>query len=261
MTRLQFAFLLSFLVTLVAACAPQNGQPTSGPTPQVWIDAPLNGSTIPDAPYTLVFSSWVYTGFPNEFEVKINGQVETNVEPMYQSGGGASKYVYSEYVWDPPAPGTYLIEVRAEGLYGFGEPAQAQVFVSGELVAEELPDVPLEPVLIAIPNQNVNCRLGPSSTYFDIVDTLFAGTEYTPNAQGPDHLWVRFMGPVYGANCWVFIDPLQLYLNEEPVEIEDVPESLLPVVPYPPTPTPTPTETTPPLPSSTPTPSPIPPPA
>jgi hypothetical protein len=215
-----------------------------------------------------VFSSWAYIGFPNEFEVKINGQLETNVDPMYQSGGGDSKYVYSEYVWDPPAPGTYLIEVRAEGEYGWGDPALAQVNVQGVVEGLELPDLPAELVLIAIPTQNANCRLGPSSSYFDIVDTLFADTEYAPNARGSDNQWVRFKGPVYGANCWVFIDSLDLFINEEFVNIEDVPESLLPFAPYPPMPTSTPTEIIPeatdtplpPQPKDTSTPTPIPPP-
>jgi hypothetical protein len=71
---------------------------------------------------------------------------------------------------------------------------------------------------------------------------------------------------VYGANCWIFIDSLQIYLNDELVNLQDIPESILPFAAYPPTPTPTETDvveapTITPTPTLTPSPTLIPPPA
>lgn len=91
-------------------------------------------------------------------------------------------------------------------------------------------------ILIAIPKQNVNCRLGNSSM-FDIADTLFEGEEYTPIARGYDNLWVQFRGPVTNVKCWVFVDYIDLLINDQKTPIEEVPESLLPFVAYPPAPT------------------------
>lgn len=97
-------------------------------------------------------------------------------------------------------------------------------------------------VLIAVPTQNANCREG-NSNQFDIADTLFDGVEYSPIARGRDNLWVQFLGPVNGVKCWVYAVNLELLINGELVDIENVPESLLPYAAYPPTPTPSPTPT------------------
>ena len=97
-------------------------------------------------------------------------------------------------------------------------------------------------VLLAIPQQNVNCREGNGSA-FEIADTLYEGEEYMPTGRGFDNLWVRFIGPVTQVNCWVFVDNLVLEINETPKDIKDIPESLLPFTGYPPTPSPSPTAT------------------
>ena len=93
-------------------------------------------------------------------------------------------------------------------------------------------------ILIAIPQQNVNCREGNSSM-FDIADTLYEDEEYTPIARGFDNLWVQFRGPVTNVKCWVFVDNIDLLVNDQITPIKEIPESLLPFATYPPTPTPT----------------------
>ena len=119
-----------------------------------------------------------------------------------------------------------------------------------EIAATATPTPPLQ-VLVAIPNKNSNCRLGPSSTSFDAVDILFMDTEYMPLARGRDNLWALFDGPDYDGNCWVLAENLDFFLNEEPIGIVEIPEELLPFVPYPPIPTPTPSPTFTPEPSRT----------
>lgn len=69
------------------------------------------------------------------------------------------------------------------------------------------------------------------------------GEEYSPTGRGFDNLWVRFVGPSFQQICWAFIDNLVLEINGDPTPIEDIPQSLLPFVNYPPTPTPSPTVT------------------
>ena len=97
-------------------------------------------------------------------------------------------------------------------------------------------------VLVAVPLQNVNCREGNGSV-FEIADTLTEGERYTPNARGTDNLWLRFLGPAFGQPCWAFVENFNVLVNENPVPLADVPESVLPFAAYPPTPTPSPTAT------------------
>lgn len=113
---------------------------------------------------------------------------------------------------------------------------------SSPTASQTLTSTPVQQILVAIPVQNVNCREGNGSA-FDIADTLFENEQYSPNARGRDNLWVRFLGPVTQVQCWVFVENLQLLLSEEPVQIVDLSETILPFADYPPTPTPSPTPT------------------
>jgi hypothetical protein len=114
---------------------------------------------------------------------------------------------------------------------------------------------PTDLVLIAVPVQNVNCREGAGSSQFEIADTLYEGEEYTPLARGFDNLWVQFRGPFTERLCWVYVQNLEMLINNQVVAIEDISEALLPYAPYPPTPTPSLTPTFTPQPSQTPTPT------
>ncbi len=111
----------------------------------------------------------------------------------------------------------------------------------GVAIATKSP-TPAELVLTAVPTQNTNCREGNSSQ-FEVADTLQEGKKYTPIGRGRDNMWVLFNGPSFGTKCWAYIQNLTLLINNDSVAIEDVPESLLPFVPYPPAPTATPTPT------------------
>jgi hypothetical protein len=108
-------------------------------------------------------------------------------------------------------------------------------------VATDTP-TPTALVLIAVPAQNANCREGNGSQ-FEVADTLLEGKKYSPIGRGTDNLWVLFLGPTNQTKCWAYIQNLDLFINDQAVAIADVPESLLPFVPYPATRTPTPTPT------------------
>lgn len=94
--------------------------------------------------------------------------------------------------------------------------------------------VPVVIELASIPKQNVNCRLGNSASLFDIVDTLYKDERYSPIGIGPDRQWVAFVGPVYGARCWVYIGSLTFVLNNQPTDPGEIPETYLPYLRYPP---------------------------
>jgi len=178
---------------------------------------------------------------PNIFLQLVSGEGMGAGKPKFEDGNamlhianprGGDQYFLQIYFGPRYQPG----ESKFIFSYDCTEPDEEQPAAA---TATPIPTVEL----IAIPNQNANCRLGPSSASFESVDILFMGSEYKPIGRGPDDMWLLFDGPDYAGNCWVFIEGLDLFLNHQPVEIGDVPESVLPVVPYPDFPTATPTPT------------------
>ncbi|MCW5874425.1 MAG: zf-HC2 domain-containing protein [Anaerolineales bacterium] len=111
------------------------------------------------------------------------------------------------------------------------------------------PTAPL--TLFAVPLQTANCREGNSSQ-FDIADTLYQNERYQPIGRGTDNLWLQFRGPVTQTLCWAFVGNMTVLLNDETVALEDVPESVLPYIAYPPAPTATATLTPQPSPTAVP---------
>jgi len=136
--RLKLITTLGVICILGTAC---NNQPTATPplSNQTWIDKPLDGSTIPLAPYQLLFHAASPKGV-SDFEVSVNGAVVDTVPPV-QSGSGGPDYgtlFLGDHTWTPLAPGTYLITVRARPEGGeYGSPAFVQVSVFDEEVVEE----------------------------------------------------------------------------------------------------------------------------
>ncbi len=242
--RILFFLLILFGTACTGISSPAGEEYSTGPG--AWIDAPLDGSTIPLAEYEVISHANDASGI-SAFELSVNGEV-ISVDAVQADQQGLA-IAHIGQAWVPAAPGTYLLAVRAANSNGdYGPQAFAQVNI-GEVPeeAEQAPTAsatPVELVLIAIPTQNVNCRLGNGSL-FDIADTLFMGVEYSPIARGPDDMWLLFTGLANGQLCWAFINNLELTLNGDAVEIGEVPVSELPVAPYPPMPrlTPTPTFT------------------
>ncbi len=273
--NIPFTFVLMVLLGLaLAACGPQ-GQSGS---PQAWIDTPLEGSLHEvgnhkiiahvafSAPLSYVYlevskvlpntSSATWTFFPPPYNLSPDAQ-------KFSWQGEGLAMITFDYAFE--APGKYLIRVKGEANGVLGEYAQAEICVfpegqvplpievledcklAGEVeipsVTETPPFIIPEKILIAIPNRDANCRLGPSATYFDIADTLMMGMEYMPTAQGMDMMWLLFSGPTTQTRCWVFIDNLDLFCNEAMVEITNVSPCFLPFADYPPIPTATPTPT------------------
>lgn len=171
--------LLVLVSTILAACGPTSPTPPPGPN-QTWIDAPLPGA-IPLAPYLLQFHAGSFFGV-DEFEVKINGIVlgTTPPSPIVGEGGGVyGTLFYGEYLWDPAAPGTYLIEVRPQAQGQFGPAAQVQVTIGSQALAEVPDDVPLiQPQdCMWIAAVAINVRGGPDINLFEPITSVEPGTE------------------------------------------------------------------------------------
>jgi hypothetical protein len=78
-----------------------------------WIDAPLDGMSLPLAPYTIVFHSSDPQGI-TQMEVSVNGQVLATL----QNPTPGQLLVHLEQVWEPQKPGRYVIGVRARNING-----------------------------------------------------------------------------------------------------------------------------------------------
>ncbi|KAA3645264.1 MAG: hypothetical protein DWQ07_12370 [Chloroflexi bacterium] len=249
---------------LISACNGATATPTPGPQVQAWIDAPLPNSTVPLATYQLVFHGTSFNGV-DEFEVSVNGQVDGAVPPLATGSGGSQQgtLFYGEYPWMPPAPGTYLISVRAkDGQEQFGPPAEVQVQV-GDVLAEVGDEPPLvQPGPTTTPELaasctytavvNLFCRTGPGQVYPEL-DSFVPDDMADVIGISPDGSHVQVLGPNFGEACFVPIEERFGLLDGTCDDLE--------VVSIPPTPTPTLTPTpepadptsTPPPPQPTPT--------
>jgi hypothetical protein len=94
--------------------------------------------------------------------------------------------------------------------------------------------------LVAIPTSNVSCRAANSSDSA-IVDFLEADGFYKPVGRGPDNQWLLFQAPSTGKDCWAFAETLRILWGIDFVLPTDLPNAVLPFVPYPFVPTETPT--------------------
>lgn len=114
---------------LLAACGGAAPQSDAESGPQVWIDAPLPGDTLMLEPYTLVAHASSPAGIQS-FEFSMDG--ELLAAPESDSGDNLS---YAEYTWDPPGPGSYILEVRARDGTGSIGPMASTHFTVVEAAA------------------------------------------------------------------------------------------------------------------------------
>lgn len=180
--------------------------PTSPPGPsQTWIDAPLPNANLPLLPYKLVFHGASFVGV-TEFEIKINGNPETTVPPG-STGSGGSQYgtlFLGEYTWNPPAPGTYLIEVRAKGNGAYSSPDQVQVTIAGGdfEAADPTPSVKEAKECIYTAIINHFCRRGPGLEYEEI-DSFIPEQIAPVIGRSIDGYFWYVIGPNSGELCTV----------------------------------------------------------
>ncbi len=202
---------LGLLCLVLAACGPADqSTPPQAPQTYLWIDAPLDGSTIPLEPYKIVVHG-VWVDYTKQFEISINGIVDGSVPPLQNHPGNSNWITYGEYLWDPPAPGSYIISMKVTGPgTNTTDPptAQARVWVMETDIASEDQPVPDLPTVTIVPPEveeaapepkacsltalvNLFCRPGPG---YDPVD------EFTPGQSAPVVAQSEYLWQVNGLN-------------------------------------------------------------
>jgi hypothetical protein len=128
--RTALCFILLLTIMFVSACnMPQSevvGAVEQAGGIQTWIDAPLDGSTIPFASYEIVLHAFDPAGV-TQVELSANGNLLANL-PNPDSGKQLATLKYS---WMPAAPGNYTLRARAQSAGGsWGSEALAVVTVN-----------------------------------------------------------------------------------------------------------------------------------
>jgi len=227
-TRLRALPVLLALLWL-AACAPQAGPEGS---PLAWIDAPLDGSTLPLAPVEVRAHGADPSGV-SQFEFSVDG----SVVGTWPAPGAASSLTMIVQTWDPPAPGAYTLRVRVQnGSGGWSDYARVAVNIGGSGA------VPAGPTPSPVPSQlptgnassftlvkNANCRFGPGQAY-EVLDAVLAGANVPVEGRNENKNWVYVRLPS-NSFCWLSLSTGSLN--------GDI--NLVPFHPYPALPTATPT--------------------
>lgn len=113
---------------MLAGCNLSLASSASG-VPEAWIDAPLNGATLPLGPVDVVWHAAASKGV-ELVEFGVNGAPVEATPP----GNVGAAFVTGTRTWSPPAAGNYVLHVRAQGKGGaWGAVRTAQVTVRGEL--------------------------------------------------------------------------------------------------------------------------------
>jgi hypothetical protein len=252
--------MLLFGLTL-AACGPQGTQ-------GIWIDAPVESAALTEGTHSVsVHANWdgdvsmigiifetpgysygKYALPPGE---EIDGELylanfeqvtETAMTaeipfPFLMVGLPQPEYTLRACLFGP-LPEWELLTCSEITVYmpncGPGEVSLGPDCIPAAVDATPTANFILDEILV-VPNRNVNCRLGPSATLFEIDDTLMEGVEYKPLAQGPDAMWLLFEGPISKNNCWAFAENLDVVCNDG--QAGDLESCGLEVVDYPPLPT------------------------
>lgn len=127
-----FLFSLSLILLLVAGCKARPQPPTATPAPvaqaphlRAWIDAPLDGSTLPMSPVQVVYHGAASAGIAR-IELKIDGQL-LHTQTNDVSG---NTFLEGSYAWSPAAAGEHALEVRTRSMGdAWSEPAIVHVVI------------------------------------------------------------------------------------------------------------------------------------
>jgi hypothetical protein len=115
----------SFISIVLLMCLTLSACGASTAGPQTWIDRPLDYTTAPLTPLTIMAHASDSEGVAN-FEFSVNGQ------PVQSHSTSGARMETRTWEWSPPGPGTYRIEVRAIDSNGnIGPTATSLVIISG----------------------------------------------------------------------------------------------------------------------------------
>jgi hypothetical protein len=123
-------FLLGWLIVLLSACEPTPTPAFLSTGPQSWIDAPLNGNVFPLAPLEIVAHSADLNSI-----VQMELAVGEDVIDTQPNADIKQTLMTMKKSWQPPAPGDYMLRVRAQDTTGaWGDYAQTIVTIQATTV-------------------------------------------------------------------------------------------------------------------------------
>lgn len=181
-----------------------------GPGPRTWIDTPLDGSTLPLAP--VVVRSHASSGSGTASAVLYVNGTQVRVDNVADP---SNPLVEISQVWQPDAPGDYVLQVVATDHDGNeGRSNSVRIHV-GELesIPPAIPETqvpasttstetitPINPIFTF--TTNANCRQGPSTQY-EVDDSFQEGQSVQVDGRNQDlprWWWVLRSN---GSHCWV----------------------------------------------------------
>jgi hypothetical protein len=158
MMRIQRLLAILILLGLVLPGCTQKAAVTTGKLqfnvayPAAWIDAPLDNSQLPLAPYEVV----IHLANPEGLtagEVSVNGLVVATI-PVDQAGMTLATI---KYRWSPDKPGKYEIQTRAQSQSGsWGPPAISHVTIVTQITET--------PTFTVIPELTISPSITPTFT-------------------------------------------------------------------------------------------------
>jgi len=138
----------SLVCLLLSGCnMPGSAVPTQIPqvgSVRTWIDAPLDGSSIPFAPYEIVLHAYDLGGVA-QVELKANGSPLA----ILPNANSEQNLATLKYMWSPRAPGNYTLSARAQG--GNGLPGSEAIAVITVVGATPTPVITVTPVVSFTP--------------------------------------------------------------------------------------------------------------
>ena len=196
MQKSTLGVLICALAILVVGCSPPASQLAAQSGPVAWIDAPLNGTTLPLAPYEVVFHGSASSGV---------GWVEFSVDGTVLFGNAppdaGQSLVTVRQVWSPQFPGNYTLQARAQDQMGvWGEYATAVVTVEGE-VSSQTPS-PTACIPSASFSVGGSCHAGPATDHPAVANFSPDQTALV-NGRNGDGSWWRITIPSTAQQCWI----------------------------------------------------------
>ncbi len=209
--------LFVVITSLLTACQFGNASPNPqfNSIPQAWIDAPLNGSTLPLGPVEIISHGSDLTGIAM-MELSINGQV---IRTDANSNSTISLLTMHQ-LWEPTEAGVYEIGVRAQTPSGeWSAPALVTVTIVGETVTPSTTPPPsatptpvstftpsptpttVGPLIITL-TRNSFCRSGPAQVFRDIT-AVPVGDSVEVRGISSDSAWLFVLWPKFNVECWI----------------------------------------------------------
>jgi len=144
--------LIPLLAILLVGCNRTTaGQGAAAGGPRAWIDAPLDGSSLPLGPVAVVAHGADIGGLARA-EFSVDGLAFLDPDPPQDQ---AASLVTWHQVWEPSGPGTYQIQVRVQNHDGdWSAPAQVNVTIQ----SAETPTPVARPTPAASPTPTCELR-------------------------------------------------------------------------------------------------------